>query len=218
MLKLDWCSHGAAKYAVEHWHYSHCLPMGKSVRVGVWEDVQFVGCVIFSRGANNNIGSPYALSQMEVCELTRVALQKHATPTTRILSIAIKLLRNQSPGVRLIVSYADPNHGHYGGIYQGMGWVYVGRSEGTHQLVIRGQVLHKRVARARYGTNDSRVLGGKYVYPKQKYKYLYPLDDAMRKQIAPLRKPYPKRATSVDSDTSTNPVGKGDASSTVALL
>ena len=21
-LKLDWCSHEAAKYAVEHWHYS----------------------------------------------------------------------------------------------------------------------------------------------------------------------------------------------------
>jgi hypothetical protein len=22
VLKLDWCSHAAAKYAVEHWHYS----------------------------------------------------------------------------------------------------------------------------------------------------------------------------------------------------
>jgi hypothetical protein len=26
-----------------------------------------------------------------------------------------------------------------------------------------------------------------------KHRYLYPLDDAMRKQIAPLSKPYPKR-------------------------
>ena len=26
-----------------------------------------------------------------------------------------------------------------------------------------------------------------------KHKYLFPLDDAMRKQIEPLRKPYPKR-------------------------
>jgi hypothetical protein len=26
-----------------------------------------------------------------------------------------------------------------------------------------------------------------------KYRYLMPLDDAMRKQIEPLRKPYPKR-------------------------
>ena len=26
VLKLDWCSHAAAKYAVEHWHYeSRCL-------------------------------------------------------------------------------------------------------------------------------------------------------------------------------------------------
>ena len=37
-----------------------------------------------------------------------------------------------------------------------------------------------------------------------KHRYLYPLDRAMRKQIEPLRKPYPKRETcgpSVEGDT-----------------
>ena len=32
-----------------------------------------------------------------------------------------------------------------------------------------------------------------YVDAVTKYKYLYPLDRAMRRQIEPLRKPYPKR-------------------------
>lgn len=199
-LRLDWCSHQAAKYAVEHWHYSGCMPVGKMVSIGVWEDGQYIGCVLFSRGANNNIGRPYHLEQTDVCELTRIALSAHQAPVSRIASIAIGMVRKQSPGVRLLVSYADPNQGHHGGIYQAMGWVYVGRSIGTHQLLINGQLVHKRVAAVRYGTNDSQMLHARYIYPEQKHKYLYPLDTAMRAQIEPLRKPYPKRESSILAD------------------
>ena len=133
-LRLDWCGHDAAKYAVEHWHYSECLPAGKIVKVGVWEDSVFIGCVLFSRGANNNLGSPYNLKQIEVAELTRVALNKHTAPVTRIVSIALRFLRLNSPGLRLIISYADPLKGHHGGIYQGGGWIYCGASPRTHFL------------------------------------------------------------------------------------
>jgi len=50
-----------------------------------------------------------------------------------------------------------------------------------------------------------------------KYKYLMPLDAEMRKQIEPLRKPYPKRVTSDTSDTPSIYEGKGGAAPTVAL-
>ena len=120
-LKLDWCGHDAAKYAVEHWHYSECLPAGKLLKVGVWEAGLFIGAVIFSRGANNNLGRPFSLAQVEIAELTRIALTKHCAPVTRIVSIAFQFLRKNSPGLRLIVSYADPLKGHHGGIYQGGG-------------------------------------------------------------------------------------------------
>jgi trehalose 6-phosphate synthase/phosphatase len=39
VLKLDWCSHEAAKYACEKWHYSGRVPTSKSARIGVWEKV-----------------------------------------------------------------------------------------------------------------------------------------------------------------------------------
>jgi len=42
-LKLDWCSYQAAKYAVENWHYSKCMPVGKLVKIGVWEDKKYIG-------------------------------------------------------------------------------------------------------------------------------------------------------------------------------
>jgi hypothetical protein len=37
-LKVDFCSYEAAKYAVEHWHYSKTMPAGKTVKIGAWED------------------------------------------------------------------------------------------------------------------------------------------------------------------------------------
>lgn len=107
-LRLDWCSYRAAKWAVEHWHYSKRMPAGKAAIVGVWEFGKFIGCVIFSRGANNHIGNPYGLNQTEVCELTRVALTEHVAPVSRIVGISVRMLKKQSPGLRLIVSYADP--------------------------------------------------------------------------------------------------------------
>lgn len=196
------CSYEAAKYAVEKWHYSRVMPAGKTVKWGVWESGQFIGAVVFSWGANNNIGKPYGLKQIEVCELVRVALKEHAAPVSRIVAGAIERQRKQSPGLRLMVSYADPEYGHTGGIYQAMNWLYVGHSKPQREtLRLDGTIMHKRTAHSLYGTikglEASKVLW--------KHKYLYPLDRAMRRQIAPLAQPYPKKETcgpSVEGDTS----------------
>jgi hypothetical protein len=51
-----------------------------------------------------------------------------------------------------------------------------------------------------------------------KYRYLYPLDQETRTRVLPLARPYPKRATSIDSDVPANHAGQGGASPTVALL
>jgi hypothetical protein len=213
LLRLDWCSHEAAKYAVEHWHYSAVLPAGKTVFVGAWELGTFVGCVVFSRGANNHIGSPYGLTQTEVCELTRVALTKHQSSVTRIIAIAIRFLRTHCPGVRLIVSYADPEQGHHGGIYQGGGWVYCGTSQAQQGVIFNGKIMHKRTANSLFGT----IKGMKKSKVLWKHKYLMPLDADMRKRILPLAKPYPKRAGSDTKDTPAVHAGEGGSTPTPAL-
>lgn len=196
-LKIDWATHEAAKHAVEHWHYSRCLPAGKSVKVGAWEDGKFIGVVIFSRGATNHIGSPYGLEQTEVCELTRIALRQHQTPVSRIMAIAVKFLHRQSPGMRLVVSYADPLQGHHGGVYQANGWIYTGATKANPDVIVNGKEMHKRSAFSKFGT----VKGLQYGEPKWKHKYLMPLDKPMREQVEKLRQPYPKRVGSADSGT-----------------
>jgi hypothetical protein len=46
-LRVDWCSYQAAKYAVEHWHYSGSMPAYKQAYIGAREDNEFKGVVIF---------------------------------------------------------------------------------------------------------------------------------------------------------------------------
>lgn len=199
-LKLDWCSYEAAKFAVEQWHYSHSMPSGKTVKIGVYEDSKFVGVVIFSRGANNDLAAPYGLTQLESCELTRVALRSHSVPVTKIVAIAIKLLKKNSPGMRLIISFADPEQGHVGGIYQGGNWIYAGKTIAADEYVIAGKRMHGRTMRKRYGTHIGKPFIS-IVKGSSKYRYLMPLDDDILGKIQRLAKPYPKRGKKAELST-----------------
>ena len=127
-LRLDFCSAEAARYACKHWHYSCSVPFGKSVKIGVWEDGQFIGVIIYAQGANYNIAKPFAMRQEQVVELCRVALKGHKAPVSRIVAISLRLLKKVCPGIELVVSYADADQGHYGGIYQAGNWIFIGVS------------------------------------------------------------------------------------------
>tara|TARA_R110000823_G_scaffold288649_1_gene406790 strand:+ start:356 stop:1066 length:711 start_codon:yes stop_codon:yes gene_type:complete len=198
-LKIDWATYSSAKYAVEHWHYSGCLPAGKLVKVGAWEKNKFIGVVLFGRGANNRMSSAYDLKQDEACELVRIALKDHITPVSRISAQAIKFLKRQSAGLKLIVSYADPKQGHHGGIYQAGNWVYYGKSQAQRELIIDGVFTHKRSAHAKYGTASPQkikdISGSDVDWSPIEWKHIYlmPLNKEMKDRIEPLAKPYPKR-------------------------
>ena len=196
VLKIDWATHEAAKFACLNWHYSKAVPVGKLVKVGAWEGSTFVGVVIFARGANMNMGKSYGLGQDECVELVRIALRQHTSPVSKICSLAIKFLKKQSPGIQLIVSYADPEQGHHGGVYQAMNWLYRGESAMAVKVFYKGRWAHKKTVDDA-GINQENL-------PKKKvagkHTYLFPLTDIMRDKIAPLAKPYPKRVKKQDSE------------------
>lgn len=224
-LRLDWATHEAAKFACTNWHYSKCLPISKLVKVGVWEDGKFVGVVIFSRGVARNLLKPYGIGQDAGCELARVALAKHKTEVSRIVAIAIRMFRKIHPALRLVVSFADPNKGHNGAIYQAGGWLYCGQSAAKpYYITPSGKQKHNR------NITTSGVIKDGDGYKKclrcdqcirvnaiGKYRYLMPLDDDMRKQVEPLRKPYPKRVSSIVSDATGSQLVEGGAIPTGTL-
>lgn len=198
-IKVAPCSHEAARFAVMTWHYSRKMPISKLVTHGVWENDKFIGAVIYGRGANHHLGKPYGLDQTECCELVRVALNKHDAPVSQIVAESLKLLKQTNPGLRLVVSYADPEQNHRGGIYQAGNWLYTGQSTEDVQYFYEGKWYHSRMlGKSGFGTHTplSRLSKEQQKQLKTrkiqgKHRYIMPLDKAMRRRVAVLGLPYP---------------------------
>jgi hypothetical protein len=206
------CSREAANFAVMRWHYSRAFPTSKLTTFGVWEDGRFIGAVIFGWGAQPKLGRQFGASMIETSELVRVALTEHVSPVSQIVALAIKQLKQSSPGLRVIVSFADPVQGHRGGIYQAGNWVYTGRSSDSAFCKVDGRVIHPRTVvsmlkgkrRPGESTVDAltRVLGKPVTVVRLpgKHRYVYPLDRRMRRRVEMASQPYPAVEVS-DSDT-----------------
>jgi len=192
-LRVDWATYEAAKYACENWHYSRCTPKFKQLWIGAWEGGRFIGVVSFGRSSTPYLGTAYGLETTECAELTRIALRQHRAPVSRIMAIAINMVKKQSSGMRLLVSLADGAQGHHGGVYQATNWVYVGRSSTLTQYYFREKWRNDTSLMRFLKQNPSqkellpsRVIAGKH-------KYLMPLDSEMRERVSVLARPYPKR-------------------------
>ena len=197
ILKIANCSHEAAKFAVLNWHYSKAMPNGRLIKYGVWEDDNFIGAVVYGRGATPNLGKPYELSQWEICELVRVALTNHKTPVSQIVAETLRQLKANNPGIRLVVSFSDPSEGHKGGIYRAGNWLYTGTSGKSTFFLINGRKTHPRTIGSMGGIQNIEWVR-KHVDPNAetilnppKLRYLYPLDKQFRRKVAKLALPYP---------------------------
>ncbi len=208
-LHLDWCSQKAARHAVMRWHYSRKMPASKLVRVGVWEENRFRGAILYGVGANRHLARPFRLEKTQACELVRVALapgREH--PTSKCVALSLRLLRHQSPGLRLVVSYADLGREHLGTIYQAGNWLYLGPSNQCYLRVL-GEIVHPRSLYDRYGAGG-QSLGWlqSHVDPRAervpmapKLKYVYPFHKKLRRELAKNSHPYPKSAAEVTPAT-----------------
>jgi hypothetical protein len=216
-LKIDWATHEAAKYACEHWHYSKLKPAGSTVHFGVWENGKFIGVVLYGRGVAPNLMTPYGLNVNQGCELTRVALTEHKTEVSRIVSITLKILKKTFPGLRLVISFADPFHKHHGGIYQAGNWVYLGTTSSTKSPVLNGKIVHARTLN-HLPRSKREKLPIKWIKVPPKHRYGMPLDEGMKQLLDSLSRPFPtKCATSIGNDASDSQSEEGGVNPTVAL-
>ena len=190
------------RYSCLHFHYAKRVPAVQTAYSVFTDAGEFCGTVCYGSGASPQIGKPYGLVQGEVCELLRVALngkQGHGH-TSEAVGKSLKQLHRDRPLIRLVVSYADQDQGHLGKIYQATNWIYTGEATGgaPMQALLFGEPVHNVSIRKKYGTFNLEWLRenvdphAEYLYAKGKYKYLYPLDKRMRRQIGTLAKPYPE--------------------------
>ena len=193
------CRRDAAAECVERWHYTARLQSVTSDNYAVHEHGRLVGVVVF--GAGSAWAWKYVgVARREVCELARVALGPHATPTSRVVAVALRLLRRDRPAIRAVVSYADTAQGHHGGIYKAGGWMYLG-SVCTHRFRVNGQMVHGRTLGARHGVGGQSVPwlranldpAAERVTEAPKHRYVFPFDDDVRAGLLPRVRPYPTR-------------------------
>ena len=198
-MKLAKASTKAVKFAIKNWHYSKSIP-SVSIAYSVFNDDNiFCGVICFGLGATNNIGKPFGLTNGQCIELVRVALNGKQASTTKAVAIALRLLKKDAPLVKLIVSYADSEQGHFGTIYQGGNWYFIGSSTDTN-IVVNGKRQHRRSLGSLYGTNSvtkMKAMGlnvGERIFTLPKYKYIYPLYKKLIPMCKAMAKPYPKNA------------------------
>lgn len=197
-MRLEIASAKAIKYACLNFHYAKAVPnVGMAFNV-FNNNNEWCGVICYGIGATNNIGKPYGLNQGQVIELLRMALNGKQESTTKALSLSIKLAKKKNPNVKLIVSYADSEQGHYGIIYQATNWFYTGYSTDTN-LIVNGKREHRRTLGSRFGTCSADAIRKKgyevqVLKTKPKWKYIYPLDKGLIPFCKSLSKPYPKPA------------------------
>lgn len=216
-MRLTRATPQAIKYACIHYHYSQCVP-ANPIGYNVYNDNdEWCGVILYAVGATPNIGSPYNIPTGGVLELVRVALNGKQEQTSKAVSMSLKQLKKDVPQCRLVVSYADCDQQHLGTIYQATNWIYEGLSKGDTYFFVHGRKTHRKSI-----SSKKVIINGKKVHcpssleavqrffdPEAtvfrsagKRKYLMPLDKAMRKQILPLSKPYPKNDDWVKIDRS----------------
>ena len=202
-MRLEIASYKAIKYACLKYHYAKTVPQ---VRVGysVFNDKdEWCGVILFSNGANQHIASSFNLVQGQVVELVRVALNGKQGCTSRVLGMALKLLKQDAPALKAIVSYADRNQNHVGTIYQATNWFYIGEFASERGIMLKGKLTHRRSINAKYGTSNIDWLRqnvdpkAEVIMGQTKIKYVYPFDKRSRKLIQGMSKPYPKKEISI---------------------
>lgn len=181
---------------IQDYHYSHMLPKGARTNFGIFSRGKLVGVACYGKCIVNH--SPDRPDWFELRRLVR-------KPGARfILSkfVAATLQELKRRGVPAVVSYADPNENHHGGIYQAGNWIYVRTVPPGNKFfqTPKGELVHPRTLYSRHGTSAPEEIlklhpKWKVVKPLAKHRYVMPLRIRKKAALAALKTvelPYPK--------------------------
>ena len=164
-------------------HYTHSVPSGKSHYVGFGDAL-----VVWSIPANRNIARFVLGWPGNVWELSRLwAPDGHAKNLlTQAISAAVDVIRKlENPDA--LVSYADPNAGHKGGVYRAASWLYHGKSEEvrTYRDTLGNTVARRAFHSGKTGKTKAQIeaLGYTEVKLPGKERFVRPLSNRAKKSL-----------------------------------
>jgi hypothetical protein len=188
-----------AKEIITRHHYLHSLAGGTVLSFGVFWGSRLMGAVTLGAGPANAYRLVKGAAVDDCLTLSRFWLADELPPNSesRTIGIILRSLRKHS-GIRFLVSYADPAHGHVGVIYQATGWLYTGLSSATPLYDVGDGIgRHPRSIAHKYGSRSLRYLKANGVPARaipgnEKHRYICFIDSNWCRRLRVPVLPYPK--------------------------
>jgi hypothetical protein len=153
-LTITLCKVEEVRNFIETNHYSHSI---NGVKIKYCFKVEYngrlVGAALFG-AMSTTAWKKFADSEQKVLELRRLVLLDCAGKNSESKTVGhcLRTIKKIDRDVEVIVSYADPHHGHNGTIYKASNFDYIGMSGGDNGYLDTetGKVYHSRALRTKY--------------------------------------------------------------------
>lgn len=172
-----------ARKFIETNHYSHKIPQAIKYRFGMYCDGTLLGIAIFSIPSNQyGVTSVFSdVTQHIGIELSRVYTVDDTPKNfeSDCLAQVFRYLKTNSPYL-VVISYADPNFGHVGYLYQALNGIYLGKTSSEVRYISpEGALITRRGLGRSIGDTEAKhrerllSVGYKKVNMIGKHKYLF---------------------------------------------
>jgi hypothetical protein len=137
---------------IEAWHYSGsingCIA---DYCFGLYDGMQMVGAMFYGRMAMANQWRRFGSSADQVIELRRLCCIDDTPKNTESYFIGwtLRWLKKNTK-LKVVVSYADAEHGHSGTIYRASNFTLEGKRAGARVIVFNGKRYHDKAIRTKY--------------------------------------------------------------------
>lgn len=154
-------------------------------------------------------------SQMLGCKFDELAVLARGACThfapihsnSKLVSGALKLLKQDAPHKKIVIAYSDPRAGEIGTIYQACNWTCIGKTNGStfrmvhpngHSFDSAKIIVTAQKMDIRWKEAFDMYISQGYEKVKQpaKWRYVYILDEKdmeVARRVEKLKVPYPKR-------------------------
>jgi len=171
----------AKKYISSH-HYSKTMPMGVKIALGFFYNRELVTAVVYGAPVGRRVTSWLKCDNTNCLELVRLFSEDGMPKNTEsyCLGKSFEYLKREYPAYKYLISYADPNAGHAGIIYQATNWYYTGtqrRLLPERRIFIDGIETHTRTLNIKHGSTSGdnllQIYGNRLEIRDAKKKHVY---------------------------------------------
>lgn len=151
-FKVELYKRNDIKSFIETWHYSKSINGLKSdYCFKLLYNEEIIGGMIYGGLAMVNQYKKYCNKESDIVELRRLCCIDDTPKNTEsyFIGSTLRWLKKNS-GIRLILSYADPNYGHEGTIYKASNFKFVGKTQATKVIKYKEKTYHDKCIRTKY--------------------------------------------------------------------